>query len=196
MTPTAPVQPHHIWVARHKVGTTLLVLLVVALACGAILGNIHGSLTTAAGITALVALAVTVASLVWLHLQPTGLSPVRNPVQPVRHHQLPRGLPWGHHRVRGRGPRAGRRDRPGPGRARAGRGHPARRLCHRPGGDQLVPDGPSRRKVDPHRVDALRAGLRRLRRRAGRCRGSRGCPVQPRHMARAGSRLPKLWATR
>jgi len=33
-----------------------------------------------AGIIALLALAVTVASLVWLHLQPTGLSPVRNPV--------------------------------------------------------------------------------------------------------------------
>jgi Protein of unknown function (DUF998) len=81
MTATAPVQPqHHIWVARHKVWTTLLVLLVVALACGAILCNIHGSLMTAAGITALVALAVTVASLVWLHLQPTGLSPVRDPV--------------------------------------------------------------------------------------------------------------------
>ncbi len=35
---------------------------------------------TAAGIVALLALTVTVASLVWLHLQPTGLSAVRNPV--------------------------------------------------------------------------------------------------------------------
>jgi Protein of unknown function (DUF998) len=35
---------------------------------------------TATGIIALLALAVTVASLVWLHLQPTGLSPLRNPV--------------------------------------------------------------------------------------------------------------------
>ena len=35
---------------------------------------------TAAGIIALLALAMTVASLVWLHLQPTGLSPIRNPV--------------------------------------------------------------------------------------------------------------------
>ena len=35
---------------------------------------------TAAGIIALFGLAVTVASLVWLHLQPTKLSPVRNPV--------------------------------------------------------------------------------------------------------------------
>ena len=34
----------------------------------------------AAGVTALVALAVVVASLVYLHLQPTGLSPVRNAV--------------------------------------------------------------------------------------------------------------------
>jgi hypothetical protein len=37
-------------------------------------------LMTAAGVTALLALAVTVASLVWLHLEPTGLSPVRNAV--------------------------------------------------------------------------------------------------------------------
>lgn len=35
---------------------------------------------TAAGIIALLALAVTVASLVWLHLEPTKLSPVRDPV--------------------------------------------------------------------------------------------------------------------
>ncbi len=34
----------------------------------------------AAGIIALVALAATVASLVWLHLQPTKLSPIRDPV--------------------------------------------------------------------------------------------------------------------
>jgi Protein of unknown function (DUF998) len=32
------------------------------------------------GVIALLALTMTVASLVWLHLQPTGLSPVRNPV--------------------------------------------------------------------------------------------------------------------
>jgi Protein of unknown function (DUF998) len=35
---------------------------------------------TAAGIIALAALAATVASLVWLHLEPTKLSPVRDPV--------------------------------------------------------------------------------------------------------------------
>ena len=35
---------------------------------------------TAAGILALLGLAVTVASLVWLHLEPTKLSPVRDPV--------------------------------------------------------------------------------------------------------------------
>ncbi len=34
----------------------------------------------AAGVTALLALAVTVASLGWLHVEPTGLSPVRNAV--------------------------------------------------------------------------------------------------------------------
>jgi hypothetical protein len=36
--------------------------------------------TAAAGVIALVALAVTVASLGWLHVEPTGLSPVRNAV--------------------------------------------------------------------------------------------------------------------
>ena len=34
----------------------------------------------AAGVIALLALAVTVASLTWLHVEPTGLSAVRNPV--------------------------------------------------------------------------------------------------------------------
>ena len=33
-----------------------------------------------AGAVSLIAVAVTVASLVWLHVQPTRLSPVRNPV--------------------------------------------------------------------------------------------------------------------
>ncbi len=37
-------------------------------------------MTAAAGVIALLALAVTVASLGWLHLEPTGLSPVRNAV--------------------------------------------------------------------------------------------------------------------
>jgi Protein of unknown function (DUF998) len=41
---------------------------------------VAGPLVTAAGVAALLALAVTVASLVWLHLEPTGLSPVRNAV--------------------------------------------------------------------------------------------------------------------
>jgi hypothetical protein len=73
MTPTAPVQPHHhIGVARHKAWTTLLVLLAVAFACAAILSIIYRPPMTAAGIIALVALAVTVASLVWLHRQPSG----------------------------------------------------------------------------------------------------------------------------
>jgi hypothetical protein len=37
-----PVQPqHHTWMGRHKVWTTVLVLLVVAVACGAILCNIY-----------------------------------------------------------------------------------------------------------------------------------------------------------
>jgi len=42
MTPTAPVPAHHQhWMGRHKVWTTLLALLVVAVACGAILCTIY-----------------------------------------------------------------------------------------------------------------------------------------------------------
>jgi len=42
MTPTAPVHVrNHTWMGRHKVWTTVLVLLVVAVACGAILCNIY-----------------------------------------------------------------------------------------------------------------------------------------------------------
>jgi len=42
MTPAAPVQPqHHTWMGRHKVWTTVMVLLVVAVASGAILCNIY-----------------------------------------------------------------------------------------------------------------------------------------------------------
>ena len=42
MTPTASVQPqHHTWMGRHKVWTALLILLVLAVACGAILCNIY-----------------------------------------------------------------------------------------------------------------------------------------------------------
>jgi len=42
MTPAAPVQPHHhTWMGRHKVWTIVLVLLVLAVASGAILCNIY-----------------------------------------------------------------------------------------------------------------------------------------------------------
>ena len=122
-----------------------------------------GPLVTAAGIVALLALAVTVASLAWLRLQPTGLSAMRNAVSQYGISSFRAGyrvatIAFG---------AAGLALAAGIGQALGGRGLAVVILlvvfARRPGGDQLVPDGRAGRELDAHRAGAFRAGLRRIR---------------------------------
>jgi len=143
----------------------------------------------AAGIIALVALAATVASLVWLQLQPTKLSPIRDPVSQYGI----TGYRDGYRAATIAFGAAGLALAVGISQALGTRGLAAAILLvvfaiTRAVISWFPMDAPGH-EVDTHRVGALCAGLRRLRIRAGGCRCSRGGPLPPWHVARAGSRL-------
>ena len=149
---------------------------------------------TVAGVIALAALATIVASLGYLHLAPTGLSPIRNAVSqygitPFRAGYRVATLAFA---VAGAALAVGI-DRAAGSRASAV-ARPASGLRRGARGDQLVPDGRAGRGADRDRPDARAARGRGLRRRDGRRVPARGRARDGHALAWAGAGLDALGA--